>query len=784
MNDENIKLDKIRMVEENIEKLNSSMKDKEYNEKIMKQYIQWINMNREVIIKNLNNLYTFYRFENNMLKKMEDYYDITADKIFSFSLFMTNVNNLSYLIGLIYNYAIMIKHFSDYKMRIYVDFHSIFGSPESFNVFLMFLNILETIDVNYQKKIQFVVFFLNPYFNVNNESIYDNIVNDINIVINYYNKIFYNSTIINYIQSPLLNLNKNVSNTNTINNNIKADVKIDEITLNINYKKNNEISEKSSFSLFTCHIAVNLRFLPINENCEYHVRDLDSRLSETDKNIIKKFNNPKYEYVPIYVFQFYKHYFPYLKWRIDVNPYLAGCFGGDNRKKCMISKELEESNNVQILKKELFFKYILFLSFNCSNLQIGFLNDEFILADIFEKIKGVYSEQILYLNIGVQSNKHTNEYYYGLHESTNYPCLLKLGTPIDILTYQLNGKYLTIDPITDFKIANIKVDKLNQIKNLLIDQVNIYLKLSNNQTVPKLSEKIRENYIKKINKPINDDLESALFFSMQEKQRKNNEEIVNDYFSSIGTTMNIDTEKLQPLNFMYAGYLLADILEDIIFPKNPKFMNYNDFVHNDDNYDRLYNCLYFHETKKTFLQKKINKKDFNRKYVDDNLIDNIPSTYRDFTDTKQIKQELNVEFNNYLKTCKYYPSFYDYIQNIKLYKYISVNNHLIKTGVLIFIKKYDTPIYDKNNNIINKMNELPVHKIQFNIDDNNYINNIDITKNRLRFDLVFLTDTYIYKMRYHDVMNKDRILITELKDSHLENIEKLMSGDYTVVNNL
>ena len=81
----------------------------------------------------------------------------------------------------------------------------------------------------------------------------------------------------------------------------------------------------------------------MNENCEFHVRDLDSRLSLTDINIINKFNNPKFQYVPFYVFQFYKFYFPYLKWRIDVNPYLAGCFGGSNRKPIMISKDLENS---------------------------------------------------------------------------------------------------------------------------------------------------------------------------------------------------------------------------------------------------------------------------------------------------------------------------------------------------------------------------------------------------------------------------------------------------------
>ena len=38
---------------------------------------------------------------------------------------------------------------------------------------------------------------------------------------------------------------------------------------------------------------------------------------------------------------------------------------------------------------------------------------------------------------------------------------------------------------------------------------------------------------------------------------------------------------------------------------------------------------------------------------------------------------------------------YNYIQNISFYKYIRINNMLLKTGILIFIKDYD------NKNISN-----------------------------------------------------------------------------------
>jgi hypothetical protein len=81
---------------------------------------------------------------------------------------------------------------------------------------------------------------------------------------------------------------------------------VDTENLEVTYTNINSTVIKSSFVMLSCHISINLRFLPMNENCEFHVRDLDCRLSLTDKNIINKFNNPKYQYVPYYVFQFYE----------------------------------------------------------------------------------------------------------------------------------------------------------------------------------------------------------------------------------------------------------------------------------------------------------------------------------------------------------------------------------------------------------------------------------------------------------------------------------------------
>jgi hypothetical protein len=796
---EKYKYEKLNELKKGIDDINKNIVNTALNMQLMSTYLTWINEHRQLLLSNLTDLYTFYRFNYYKLTKMEDYYDVIADKLFSFALFMTNVENLSYLIGLVYNFAIIKKHFKEYKMRLYVDFHSIFGSPESFNIFNMFIDIIKTIDPQYQNTIQIVVFFLNPYFNVNSSSPYENLVTDLNIVKNYYDNILFNTSN-EYIKSPLLNLsgntnsntvNSNTVNSNTVNENVYID--IDENNINVEYLKTNKMNEKTTFALFTCHIAVNLRFLPMNENCEFHVRDLDSRLSLTDKKIIEKFNNPKYQYVPYYVFQFYKYYFPFLKWRIDVNPYLAGCFGGDNRKQVMISEELRNSGNMKILKKELFFKHILFMSFNASNLQIGFLNDEFILANIFEKIKGQYSENILFLNLGAYSNKHVNDYYYGLHDSTNYPCILKLGVPVDILKYKLNGKYVSIDPITDFKIGNISPKYNKLIKTLLVEQLNIYMNYKVAETSI-ISGKIRNNYKTRISEKIDDELESALFFSMVPKKfiiSDMNEFNTNNYtsmslngqdFSSTGSSKNlVDNEKLKAINFMMCGYLLSDVLEDIIFPKNPEYINSNSYI-NDDNYDRLFNCMYFDEKTKSFLEKKITENDISRKNIDQSFIDRIPEKYLSFKDKNEAKNSINIKFNEYLKTCLYYPSMSYYINQIPFNRTVSVDGVVLKTGILVFIKKYDKKIYDNDNNVINNINIDDVKTLEFGK------NNIKITNSLLRFNVVMLDDHDLYQMKYHDDNNSSKVNINVIKSKHIKKLAKYLQnnnyGDFLIVDSL
>ena len=807
---------KLKELENHIDTFGKKFISNDYNDKIMKNYIDWITKIRLYLTRTINNktLYNFFKFDANNynIVEMNDYFDIPdTEKLFSFSLFISDTNNLTYLIGLVYNYAIIRKHFSSYIMRIYIDFHSVFGSAETFNLFNMFTDILREIDPTFMKYMQLIIFFLNPFYSVENESIYSNIVTDIDKVIKYYTNILYNTNN-NYINSPLLDFTYEKT---VLEDKTGEEKKVDGLTepkketqkntiniddMEINYNNIDKTTARSTFALFSTHIAVNLRFLPLNENCEFHIRDLDCRLSQTDINIINKFNNPKFNYVPFYVFQFYKFYFPYLKWRIDVNPYLAGCFGGNNRKNVMISKELEDSEAYKILKREIFFKYILFISFNSTNLQIGFLNDEFILANIFERIKGKYSENILFLNLGSFANKHVNEYYYGISNSPNYPCILKMGIPIDILRYPLNGKYLTIDPITDFKLGIIPLKYHNDIKLLITEQIKIFLGHDKQENF-NLANRIRKNYKIRLDDEIKDELEAALFFSMvpasytinaiAEFNLENYTEnsYGNQIFSSVGnSTFIVNNDKLKATNFLLAGYLLADVLEDIIFPNNPQYINSNYYL-SSDNYDRLFNCLYFDESKKTFIQRKITKNDVSRKYSDQHIIDHIPEKFIEFKDKNEIKSILNTEFNEYLMTCQYKPSMYSYIFNIHFKKFIQVQNRLIKSGIILFIKNYAEPIYDINNNIFNNVNIHDVKTLKYSISGKqDRINGINIDKNKLRFNILFIDDKLIHQLKYQNNNNSMTTNIKMLKSKHLDKLENLIKNnslnDFLIIDNL
>jgi fatty acid-binding protein DegV len=75
---------------------------------------------------------------------------------------------------------------------------------------------------------------------------------------------------------------------------------------------------------------------------------------------------------------------------------------------------------------------------------------------------------------------------------------------------------------------------------------------------------------------------------------------------------------------------------------------------------------------------------------------------------------------------------------------------------------------------------MAIHKIGFNMDnDNNYINGINISKNKLRFNVLFLDDEYLNQFIYHDLKNSNKVKISNIKSNHLINIiEKLKNGNY------
>jgi len=253
-------------------------------------------------------------------------------------------------------------------------------------------------------------------------------------------------------------------------------------------------------------------------------------------------------------------------------------------------------------------------------------------------------------------------------------------------------------------------------------------------------------------------------------------------FSSVGSSTNIvNDEKLKSINFMLCGYLLSDVLENIIFPNNPEFITSNKYI-DDDNYDRLFNCLYFDEKTKSFLQKKITEQDISRKNIDQSYIDKIPDKYLSFTDKNKAKNSINNEFNEYLKTCQYYTSMFDYIDQMPFKKTISVDGVIIKTGIIVFIKKYTNKIYDKNNNAINNIENNDVKMLEFGK------NNIKITHSLLRFNIIMLDDTDIYQMKYHDNNNNSKVNINIIKSTHIKKLAKYLQnnnyGNFLIVNSL
>ena len=163
--------------------------------------------------------------------------------------------------------------------------------------------------------------------------------------------------------------------------------------------------------------------------------------------------------------------------------------------------------------------------------------------------------------------------------------------------------------------------------------------------------------------------------------------------------------------------------------------------------------------------------DISRKYVDKNIIDKIPQQYLEFENRNQVRNELDKEFNEYLKSLTYYPSMYNYIQNISFYKYIRINNMLLKTGVLIFIKDYDNKIYDVNDNSITDIGLNDIRTLKYKT------NKIEISKHHLRFNLVLLDDVFLNQMIYQNDKNSSKIKINLIKNTHLKNIVQYLQNN-------
>jgi hypothetical protein len=122
-----------------------------------------------------------------------------------------------------------------------------------------------------------------------------------------------------------------------------------------------------------------LRFLPVFEGCECHCRDLDFRLSSYDIELIKIFDESEY---PLYFSS-----------DITVNPFLAGCWGGNINKRFKIFDR--NYFNADILKFYTpdSFTAILLMYKNIYISTFGL--DEFILRFYIDMLSDSYLENCL-----------------------------------------------------------------------------------------------------------------------------------------------------------------------------------------------------------------------------------------------------------------------------------------------------------------------------------------------------------------------------------------------------
>ena len=111
------------------------------------------------------------------------------------------------------------------------------------------------------------------------------------------------------------------------------------------------------------------------------------------------------------------------------------------------------------------------------------------------------------------------------------------------------------------------------------------------------------------------------------------------------------------------------------------------------------------------------------------------------------------------------------------------------TSLLLFIKSYDSEIYDIDNNIINNINNNDVKTLKYKINRSmKQIESVNIYKNKLRFNLLFIDDKNINQLVYHNDNNQSKVNIKLMKSSQLKNlvnhIKQHNHNDYLLVDNI
>jgi hypothetical protein len=130
-----------------------------------------------------------------------------------------------------------------------------------------------------------------------------------------------------------------------------------------------------------------------------------------------------------------------------------------------------------------------------------------------------------------------------------------------------------------------------------------------------------------------------------------------------------------------------------------------------------------------------------------------------------------------------------YLSGLRFNEFIQIDDNLLKSGTLIFIKNYTEPIIDKFNNPIVQIESNNVKALKFSIDkEGDALTGINILKNKLRFNLILLDDSHINQMTYTNQNNKSKVNVKLVKSTHLKNLANYMRNnkysDFLIVDKL